>query len=42
LIKHNISMGNTLPIKHNSYRYSPAEKQIIKVEIHRMLEEGLI
>ncbi|KAF0501382.1 DNA/RNA polymerase [Gigaspora margarita] len=36
LIKHHINTGNALPIKHNPYRYSPAEKRVIKTEIDRM------
>ncbi|CAG8716957.1 44751_t:CDS:2 [Gigaspora margarita] len=41
-VKHYISTGNALPIKHNPYRYSLAERKIIKDKIDKMLREGFI
>ncbi|CAG8715952.1 8604_t:CDS:2, partial [Gigaspora rosea] len=38
-IKHRIDTGNALPIKHNPYCHSPAEKEIIKIELTKMLKE---
>ena len=42
IIKHTIDTGNTKPIKQRSYRITPKEKEIIKAEVDKMLERGII
>jgi len=42
IIKHQIDVGETKPIKQYFYRTHPDEDQFIKEEINRMLNKGLI
>ncbi|CAG8852231.1 25624_t:CDS:1, partial [Gigaspora margarita] len=42
LIKHHIDTINALPIKYNPYQHSSAKKEIIKIELTKMLKESFI
>ena len=42
IIKHTIDTGDNKPIRQRAYRTSPKEKEIIKTEVDKMLERGII
>ncbi|GBN33189.1 Transposon Ty3-I Gag-Pol polyprotein, partial [Araneus ventricosus] len=41
-VKHRINTGDYAPVKQKAYRVSPTERRIIREEVDKMLDKGII